>query len=79
MIPVGIEAAQLIGANPFVFVMADTFAASAAFLTPIGYQSNLFVYGSGGYKFTDYTVVGAPLQLLLSVVTVFGIGWIWGV
>jgi di/tricarboxylate transporter len=78
MIPVGIQAARLIGANPFAFVLAVTFAASTAFLTPIGYQTNLFVYGPGGYKFTDYSRVGAPLQILLSVVTVFGITWFWG-
>ncbi len=79
MIPVGIEAANLIGANAFAFVMAVTFAASTAFLSPIGYQTNLFVYGPGGYKFSDYARVGAPLQILLSIVTVFGIAWIWGV
>jgi di/tricarboxylate transporter len=78
MIPVGVEAAQLIDANPFSFVLAVTFAASTAFLTPIGYQTNLFVYGPGGYKFSDYARVGAPLQLLLSVVTIVGISWMWG-
>nr|WP_255767712.1 SLC13 family permease [Haladaptatus halobius] len=79
MIPVAIETAKDIGANPFAFVLAVTFAASTAFITPVGYQTNLFVYGPGGYKFTDYTRVGAPLQLLLSVVTVLGIAVIWGV
>ncbi len=78
MIPVGVEAAQFMGANPFAFVLAVTFAASTAFLTPVGYQTNLFVYGPGGYKFTDYFRVGAPLQILLSIVTVLGITWIWG-
>lgn len=78
MLPVGVEAAQLINANPFAFILAVTFAASTAFLSPIGYQTNLFVYGPGGYRFTDFTRVGAPLQLLLSVVTVLGIAWIWG-
>jgi len=78
MIPVGIQAAQLIDANPFAFVLTVTFAASTAFLTPIGYQTNLFVYGPGGYQFSDYARVGAPLQILLSVVTVGGIVLIWG-
>ena len=54
------------------------FAASTAFLGPIGYQTNLFVYGPGGYKFTDYFRVGAPLQILLSTVTVLGIAAFWG-
>jgi di/tricarboxylate transporter len=73
MIPVAIEAAQRIDANAFAFV----FAASTAFMTPVGYQTNLFVYGAGGYRFSDYFRVGAPLQLLLSVVTVLGIAVVW--
>lgn len=78
MIPVGISAANQIGANPFAFVLAVTFAASTAFMSPIGYQTNLFVYGPGGYKFTDYIRIGAPLQLILSAVTVLGITFFWG-
>ncbi len=79
MVPVGAAAAAGIGANPLAFVFAVTFAASTSFLGPIGYQTNLFVYGPGGYKFSDYFRVGAPLQLLLSVVTVLGIAYFWGV
>lgn len=78
MIPVAVEAAARIGANPFAFVLAVTFASSADFMTPIGYQTNLLVYGPGGYRFTDYFRVGAPLQLLLSIVTVLGIALFWG-
>ena len=78
MIPVGVATAVQIGANPFAFVLAVTFAASADFMTPIGYQTNLLVYGPGGYRFTDYFRVGAPLQILLSVVTVLGISVFWG-
>jgi di/tricarboxylate transporter len=77
MIPVAVEAALEVGANPFAFVLAVTFAASTAFMTPVGYQTNLFVYGPGGYKFSDYVRVGMPLQLLLSVVTVVGISFFW--
>jgi di/tricarboxylate transporter len=78
MLPVAVEAAVSIGANPFAFVLAVTFAASTAFITPVGYQTNLFVYGPGGYRFGDFVRVGAPLQLLLSVVTVVGIVVFWG-
>ncbi|MFC6836784.1 SLC13 family permease [Halomarina ordinaria] len=78
MIPIAARAAADVGASPFAFVLAVTFAASTAFLTPIGYQTNLFVYGPGGYRFTDYFRVGAPLQALLSVVTVVGIWFFWG-
>ncbi|WP_430504691.1 SLC13 family permease [Haloparvum sp. PAK95] len=79
MIPVAVQVAQGIGANPFAFVLAVTFAASSAMLTPIGYQTNLMVYGPGGYKFTDFFRVGAPLQLVLTVVTTLGIAFFWGV
>ena len=79
LIPVAAAAASGIGANPFAFVLAVTFAASTAFLGPIGYQTNLFVYGPGGYRFGDYFRIGAPLQLILSVVTVLGIAFFWGV
>lgn len=79
MIPVAAEAARQLNANAFAFVLAVTFAASTAFMTPVGYQTNLFVYGPGGYKFTDYVKVGTPLQLLFAVVTTLGIAAFWGV
>lgn len=79
MIPVAIEAAQSIGADPFTFVLAVTFGASTAMLTPIGYQTNLMVYGPGGYEFTDFFRVGAPLQAILAVVTTLGLLAFWGV
>ncbi|MFC6863353.1 SLC13 family permease [Halomicroarcula sp. GCM10025817] len=78
MIPVAVEAAQQLGANAFAFVLAVTFAASTAFMTPVGYQTNLLVYGPGGYRFTDYLKVGAPLQALFAVVTTLGIAFFWG-
>ncbi len=78
MLPVGVEVAGQLGANPFAFAMAVTFAASTPLLTPVGYQTNLMVYGPGGYKFTDFARVGAPLQLILTVVTTAGIVFFWG-
>ncbi len=79
MIPVAIDTAQSIGADPFAFILAVTFAASTAMMTPIGYQTNLMVYGPGGYEFTDFFRVGAPLQLVLTVVTTLGIVFFWGI
>ncbi len=79
MLPVAVEAARQLDANAFSFVLAVTFAASTAFMTPVGYQTNLFVYGPGGYRFTDYVRVGGPLQLLIAVATTLGIAVIWGV
>jgi di/tricarboxylate transporter len=79
MIPVAIEAATTLGASAFSFVLAVTFAASTAFMTPVGYQTNLFVYGPGGYRFTDYLRVGGPMQLLFAVTTTLGIVFFFGV
>ena len=79
MLPIAVESASRLGADGFAFVLAVTFAASTAFMTPIGYQTNLMVYSPGGYRFTDYVRVGAPLQLILAVVTSVGIAAIWGV
>ncbi|MFB9810722.1 SLC13 family permease [Haloarcula sebkhae] len=78
MIPVAIETAQQLNANAFAFVLAVTFAASTAFMTPVGYQTNLLVYGPGGYRFTDYLKVGAPLQAVFAVATTLGIAYFWG-
>ena len=79
MVPVAFETALQVGGDPFAFVLAVTFAASTAFMTPVGYQTNLFVYGPGGYRFTDYLRVGTPLQLVFAVVTTLGIAALYGV
>ncbi|WP_435095151.1 SLC13 family permease [Halarchaeum sp. P4] len=79
MSPIAIDTATRIDASPFSFLLAVMFAASAAFSTPIGYQTNLMVYGPGGYTFTDYVRVGGPLQLLLAVVVTLGIAVFFGV
>ncbi|MFC6952219.1 SLC13 family permease [Halorubellus litoreus] len=78
MIPVAAEAAVTLDAWAYPFILAVTFAASTAFMTPVGYQTNLFVYGPGGYKFTDYLRVGTPLQAIFAVVTTLGIYFLWG-
>jgi di/tricarboxylate transporter len=78
MLPVAIGTAQQLAVNPFAFVLITTFAASAAFASPVGYQTNLMVYSSGGFKFTDFIVVGAPLQLLLAVIVPLLVRIMWG-
>jgi len=75
--PVAVDAAGTLGVEGFPLLLVVTFAAANAFITPIGYQTNLMVYGPGGYRFTDYARVGAPLQLLLAVVTTLSIAWLW--
>lgn len=62
--PIAIELAHGLGADPRPFVVAVMFSATLAFATPIGYQTNMMVYGPGGYKFTDFTKIGVPLNLI---------------
>jgi di/tricarboxylate transporter len=62
MVPIGLEAAAGLGASPVPFVVATMIAASAAFATPLGYQTHLLVYGAGGYRFTDFARLGVVLD-----------------
>jgi len=64
MVPLAIASAQSLGVDPRPFLIAVMFSASAAFWTPFGYQTNLLVYGPGGYRFSDYFRVGGPLNLV---------------
>ncbi len=77
MFPFGIATAQLFGADARPFAMAIAFAASAAFATPIGYQTHMMVWGPGGYKFTDFTRVGIPLDILLWIAATILIPIAW--
>jgi di/tricarboxylate transporter len=78
MIPVAVKVATTLSLNPIAFMFAVTFAASNSYLTPIGYQTNTMVYGPGGYKFFDFTRVGLPLNLILTVLTPLLIVWLYG-
>lgn len=75
--PIGINLAQALHVDPRPFAVAVMFAASASFLTPIGYQTNTLVYGAGGYKFTDFYRYGLPLTVLVAVATLIMIPLIW--
>jgi di/tricarboxylate transporter len=63
--PIAVGLAHGIGVDPRPFVVAVMLAASSAFATPIGYQTNTFVYNAGGYKFGDFVRIGLPLNLLV--------------
>jgi len=69
--PISLTMAANLDLNPIPFVLVVSFAAAANFITPHGYQTNLMVYGPGGYSFKDFFRVGAPLTLIYMVVTVF--------
>jgi di/tricarboxylate transporter len=76
-VPIAIDAALGLGADPHAFVMAIVIAASTSFLMPIGHQVNVLVYGPGGYRFFDYTKVGVWLNLLLLIMTAIFLPIIW--
>ncbi|WP_199304048.1 SLC13 family permease [Nodosilinea sp. FACHB-131] len=78
MIPIAAGVATSLGLNPIAFIFTVTFAASNSYITPIGYQTNTMVYGPGGYKFFDFTRVGLPLNLILTVITPLLIAWLYG-
>ena len=69
--PLALAVAEQLGMNPMPFVVCVCFAASSAFSTPIGYQTNLIVQGVGGYKFTDFVKVGLPMNIIVFVLSVF--------
>jgi di/tricarboxylate transporter len=73
--PMAIGVAARLGLTPEPFVYAVLFGASCDFCTPIGYQTNLLVYGPGGYRFTDYVRIGIPLTLALFAVSMLTIPW----
>ncbi|GAA5520573.1 SLC13 family permease [Aliifodinibius salicampi] len=75
--PIAISIAASFGVNYIPFVMTIMMAASASFSTPIGYQTNLMVYGPGGYKFTDFTKIGLPLNLIVATITIILVPIIW--
>jgi di/tricarboxylate transporter len=79
MAPIAIALGQAVGMDPRPLVVAVMVAASACFATPIGYQTNMLVYGPGGYKFTDFMRIGIPLNLSLGVIVCLCIPLIWPV
>ena len=75
--PLALAVAEKLGVDPMPFFICICVAASAAFSTPIGYQTNLLVQGIGGYRFTDYVKVGLPLNIIVFLISIFIIPMIW--
>jgi len=75
--PIAMAAAESLAVSPMPFVVAIMIAASAAFATPIGYQTNLMVFGPGAYRFGDYLRFGLPLNLLVMAVALTLIPMVW--
>lgn len=77
MTPIALGIASQLGVSHLPFVVVVMFAASAAFATPIGYQTNTYVYGVGGYRFTDFLKIGIPLNLLCFTASMVIVPRIW--
>lgn len=77
MTPIVIALALALGCDPRPFVVAVMFAASASFMTPIGYQTNTLVYGAGGYRFTDFLRLGVPMNLICAAAALTIIPLLW--
>ena len=75
--PIAMELATSMGLDPRPFAVAVMFSATLAFATPVGYQTNMMVYGPGGYKFSDYMKIGIPLNFITGILASFLIPLIW--
>ena len=75
--PISHEVALQFGVDPRPFAIAVTIAASSSFVLPLGYQTNLMVYGAGGYSFSDFVKIGLPLKSILFLVSILCIPHVW--
>ncbi|MBX9974028.1 SLC13 family permease [Cytobacillus firmus] len=77
MLPIAIEVSSQTSIDPIALAVIVAISASAGFSTPIGYQTNMIVYGPGGYSFKDYLKVGIPLNLIVMAATVVIVYAVW--
>jgi di/tricarboxylate transporter len=76
--PFAAASAAALGVEGTPFYLAVAYGAAANFITPVGYQTNLMVYGPGGYRFGDYLKAGLPLKMICAVIAIAGIAIIYG-
>lgn len=79
MFPIAVGLASSLGVDPMGYVMAVAFGASASFVSPYGYQTNLMVFNAGQYRISDFVKVGFPVSIVFGLITVFGIATTYGV
>ncbi len=75
--PVSVSVAIRLGLDTLPFILVVAYGAAANFMTPIGYQTNLMVYGPGGYRFRDFLLVGTPLTIIYMIVTVLILSFLY--
>ncbi len=75
--PIAMELGTSLGLDPRPFAVAVMFSATLAFATPVGYQTNMMVYGPGGYRFSDYMKIGIPLNFITGILASFLIPLLW--
>ena len=77
LFPVAVAASQQLGVDILPLAVTLMIAASTCFATPIGYQTNLMVYGPGNYRFVDFIKIGLPLTVLVGITTVLVVPLVW--
>ncbi|GMQ47929.1 SLC13 family permease [Vibrio sp. 10N] len=78
LFPVALGLSEALGANNTAFIMAVAFGASASFISPYGYQTNLMVFNAGKYRLSDFVKIGAPVSIVYGITTIAGIYWVYG-
>jgi di/tricarboxylate transporter len=77
VVPIAIDMAATLGVNHMPLVLATVIGASTSFITPVGHQANVLVFGPGGYRFFDYTRVGVGLTFAILVATMISLPYFW--
>ena len=77
MFPIAMAMAGNLGVNGMPFAITVMVGASCSFISPMGYQTNLMVYGPGGYKFTDFVKIGIPMSVLVGIITIVLAPFVW--